>query len=262
MVLFDATQVAADPGTVALDAVKNATIDLAGGIMLTKLRLFKSETLGSFFFGFQVDAARRGGFHQRCGFRKLTMKDDVIFTPKQVQILSEVFGEIMAEVDRRIAAQPSVRHAGTWKEGQRYKGGACHLLRIFVDRQDRHSDTARTRRVMAVGGQERARNRRKRHAERKRIRNSDRRHQHESAKMTQAEAQMLLSQAKQTVDALIEHTLDTRHDALIRSGATEDMISEAMQSLYREADEARTATLIRMAEITAKRVEDGNVELH
>ena len=31
MLLFDATQIAADPGTVALDAVKNATIDLAGG---------------------------------------------------------------------------------------------------------------------------------------------------------------------------------------------------------------------------------------
>jgi hypothetical protein len=50
------------------------------------------------------------------------MKDD-IFTPLQVEALAQTFEAIMAEVDARIAAQPSVHHAGTWKEGA-FKGGA------------------------------------------------------------------------------------------------------------------------------------------
>ena len=49
------------------------------------------------------------------------MKD--IFTPLQIEALAETFADLMAEVDRRIAAQPSVHHAGTWKEGA-FKGGA------------------------------------------------------------------------------------------------------------------------------------------
>ena len=50
------------------------------------------------------------------------MKDN-IFTPLQVEALAETFADLMAEVDRRIAAQPTVHHAGTWKEGA-FKGGA------------------------------------------------------------------------------------------------------------------------------------------
>ena len=50
------------------------------------------------------------------------MKDN-IFTPLQVEALAQTFEEIMREVDRRIAAQPTVHHAGTWKEGA-FKGGA------------------------------------------------------------------------------------------------------------------------------------------
>ena len=61
---------------------------------------------------------------------------------------------------------------------------------------------------------------------------------------------------------MIERTLDHFHDPMIRKGAPEDIIDEAMQNLYRQVHEARTRTLIRMAEITAKRVENGNAELH
>ena len=82
------------------------------------------------------------------------------------------------------------------------------------------------------------------------------------AQMTAAEAAMHLAHAKQMVDEMVEHTLDHAHDAMVRKGAPEDMIDEAMRSLRREVHEARTRALIRMAEIAGKRVEDGNVELH
>ena len=38
-----------------------------------------------------------------------------IFTADQFEVLSQVFEAILAEVDKRIAAQPSVRHVGVWK---------------------------------------------------------------------------------------------------------------------------------------------------
>jgi RNA polymerase-binding transcription factor DksA len=79
---------------------------------------------------------------------------------------------------------------------------------------------------------------------------------------TEAEAQALLSEAKQAVDAVIERTLDHVHETMVRKGAPEDTIDEAMRNLYRQVHEARTRTLIRMADITAKRVENGNAELH
>ena len=54
------------------------------------------------------------------------MKD--VFTPMQIEVLSQVFADLMSEVDKRlaeaIAAQPpAMHHAGTWKEGA-FKGGA------------------------------------------------------------------------------------------------------------------------------------------
>ena len=80
--------------------------------------------------------------------------------------------------------------------------------------------------------------------------------------MTEAEAQTHLAHAKQMVDEMVERTLDNCHDRMIRMGASEQVIDEQMQDLYRQVDAIRTATSIKMAEIAAKRVENGNAELH
>jgi hypothetical protein len=49
------------------------------------------------------------------------------FTELQYQVLGavvrRVFDAVTDEIDKRIAANPSVRHVGTWKEGRQYRSG-------------------------------------------------------------------------------------------------------------------------------------------
>ena len=77
--------------------------------------------------------------------------------------------------------------------------------------------------------------------------------------MTEAEAQTYLQAATATVDALVECVLDHAHDAMVREGASEQVIDKQMQSLLALAHKARTETLIRMATIANKFVVSDDV---
>lgn len=60
-----------------------------------------------------------------------------IFTADQFEVLSQVFEAILAEVDKRIAAQPSVRHVGVWREGKFKSGSLCtHQGGLWLAKHD------------------------------------------------------------------------------------------------------------------------------